>query len=420
MSKHIRKHRWIVGLIILSLLVFTTVLLAQKWAQTTQSNTTENLNGVWITATKNTDDPTHPSLKIYSVGNNGAIIYSENGTFWSAQTSGTANNLNAIWGSSATDIFAVGISGTIVHSANGTDWTLQRSGGNDLNAVWGSSATDVFAVGNIGTILHSDDHGSSWDSQTSGTTYNLNAVWGSSPTDVYAVGDHRTVLHYNGTAWTNQSSPALDNLKGIWGTSFCNIYSVGATGSGGAVMYHFDGSTWSSQDVGGSPYALNAVHGASIRDIFAMGNNGFVMKFDPEDSTAPSVYSSRPGLYDSDIPLNTTVSATFNAVMDPDTINTDTFTLVYYENQEAHQVTGTVSYSNNTATFIPSSDLSTAVTYTATLKAPDAEKGITGAKDNLGVPLSADYSWSFTPGSDPESDGGGGGSCFIAVSQPAR
>ncbi|HQG31323.1 MAG TPA: hypothetical protein PLA83_05290 [Deltaproteobacteria bacterium] len=47
------------------------------------------------------------------------------------------------------------------------------------------------------------------------------------------------------------------------------------------------------------------------------------------------------------------------------------------------------------------------------------KKGITGVKDSLGVPLGADYSWTFTIWSDPESDDDSGG-CFIAVSHPAR
>ena len=56
--------------------------------------------------------------------------------------------LNAIWGSSATDIFAVGDKGTIIHG-NGTSWTLMNSGTQvKLLGVWGTSGTDVYAVGN--------------------------------------------------------------------------------------------------------------------------------------------------------------------------------------------------------------------------------------------------------------------------------
>lgn len=460
MSKHIRKHRWILGLIILSLLVFTTVL-AQKWVQKTQSNTDEDLNGVWVSAVKNTNDPMLPTLKIYTVGNGGTIIYSENGTDWTAQTSNTPNNLNAVWGSSATnifavgdygtilhssnegttwttrtsntsnslnaiwgssttDIFAVGNYGTIVHSINGTDWVVQTSStAYNINGIWGSSATDVFAVGDYGTILHTSNSGTAWTAQTSGTSYSLNAVWGISSDNVYAVGDHGTVLHYNGTAWSGQSLGASITLNGIWGTSPCSIYAVGESG-GAAVIYHYDGSSWTRQDDGSSDYTLNAVHGASIRDIFTVGENGYIVSFDPEDATGPVVCSSQPGIYDV-VPVTAKPSATFNAVMDPTTITSETFTLIYYDGQDAHRVSGDISLSDNnsTVTFTPSSNLTEAVTYHATLKAPDAEKGITGVKDSLGVPLGADYSWTFTIWSDPESDDDSGG-CFIAVSHPAR
>lgn len=466
MRKHFRKHPWTLGFIILLVLMFATIVLAQKWAQVVLDPGVELLNGVWVTATPNTSSPLNPSLKIYAVGDNGTIIYSENGSTWDAQTSETIYDLNAVWGRSAIDIFTVGDTGTILHSTDGATWDLQPSGtGEDLNAVWGSSSTNVYAVGNQEIILSYDGDGT-WSPLHSGGAYNLRGVWGSSANDIFAVGDHGlifhyngttlspqyvgdddlnavwgtssdnvyavgesgTILHYNGTTWAAvQSVSTLYDFYGIWGTSPCNIYVAGKS-NGNAIAYHFDGSTWSLQDIGGTiPYPLTAVHGASIRDIYAVGGTvgtGIVMKFNPEASTAPIVCSSQPGLYDSNIPLTTTVSATFNAVMDPATIlEPGNFTLVYYENQEAHQVEGTLSFSNNssTLTFTPTSPFTdTKVqTYHATLKAPDAQHGITGVKDSLGVPLATDYTWSFTPGSDNwDSDSGGG--CFIEVSQTGR
>ena len=49
----------------------------------------------------------------------GDILHSANdGATWKTQTSGTANRLNGVWGSSSSDVFAVGLSGTILHSTN--------------------------------------------------------------------------------------------------------------------------------------------------------------------------------------------------------------------------------------------------------------------------------------------------------------
>jgi hypothetical protein len=88
---------------------------------------------------------------------------------------------------------------------SGTKW--------DLNAVWGSSGSDVFAVGDDGTtILHYD--GSSWSSMEKMGTWPakyLDAVWGSSGSDVFAVGKNGTILHYDGDYDSDGLGDAFDN-----------------------------------------------------------------------------------------------------------------------------------------------------------------------------------------------------------------
>src|SRR3990170_1075687 len=70
--------------------------------------------------------------------------------------------------------------------------------------------------------------------------------------------------------------------------------------------------------------------------------------------------------------------------MNSSTINTSTFTL----SSSGSSVSGTVSYSNKTATFTPSGNLSYSITYTA--------KITTGVKDIGGNAMSSNYTWSFT------------------------
>src|ERR1700674_3992045 len=83
---------------------------------------------------------------------------------------------------------------------------------------------------------------------------------------------------------------------------------------------------------------------------------------------------------------NTVVTAVFNKAMNPATINTTTFTLA----SSGGSVTGTVTYdpSSDTATFTPvAPGLAVSTTYTATIT--------TGAKDQFGNGLAADFTWSF-------------------------
>jgi hypothetical protein len=90
------------------------------------------------------------------------------GSHWTTFSSGlTANEAPvSIWGSSASNIWVVtGTSGApccgrILHY-NGTAWSVVPTdkqppldGTPNLNAIWGSSATDVWVVGTFGTILH--------------------------------------------------------------------------------------------------------------------------------------------------------------------------------------------------------------------------------------------------------------------------
>jgi len=85
--------------------------------------------------------------------------------------------------------------------------------------------------------------------------------------------------------------------------------------------------------------------------------------------------------------LNTTVTATFNTVMAPATINATTFTLT---GPSLTAVTGAVTYSGSTATFTPTASLAALTVYTGTIT--------TGATDPGGNALAANYVWTFTTG----------------------
>jgi hypothetical protein len=100
--------------------------------------------------------------------------------------------------------------------------------------------------------------------------------------------------------------------------------------------------------------------------------------------TPPVVNSTNPANAASGIVLNKQLTAIFSKTMDASTITTATFTLM----QGTTFVSGTVSYSGTTATYIPSSNLMANTTYTATIT--------TGAKDLAGNSLTANYVWSFT------------------------
>jgi hypothetical protein len=114
----------------------------------------------------------------------------------------------------------------------------------------------------------------------------------------------------------------------------------------------------------------------------------YVWTFSTGATLFPVVIATDPLNNATGVPLNKTITATFNMAMDPLTINATTFTV----KQGSTPVAGTVTYSNgNTAYFTPTLPLTLNAIYTATIT--------TGAGNTIGTPLSRNYVWSFTTGS---------------------
>jgi len=115
-----------------------------------------------------------------SVGDNGTILTSTDGTTWTSRTSGASNDLYGVTYLTGRTIrngtfVVVGDNGTILTSSDGTTWTSKTSGTTDnLTGVTYGNSTFV-VVGASGTILTSSD-ATTWTSRTSGTSYQLKGV----------------------------------------------------------------------------------------------------------------------------------------------------------------------------------------------------------------------------------------------------
>ncbi len=139
-------------------------------------------------------------------------------------------------------------------------------------------------------------------------------------------------------------------------------------------------TTWSC-DVSGLVAGSNVIT-ATATD--AAGNTGTATDTIVLDTAAPTVSSTSPADADTDVAVNTAVTATFSKAMDESTITTSSFTLA------GSAVSGAVTYNSGTktATFTPSANLTVSTTYTATLS--------TAIKDDAGNPLAEAEVWSFT------------------------
>ena len=101
------------------------------------------------------------------------------------------------------------------------------------------------------------------------------------------------------------------------------------------------------------------------------------------DTTAPTVVSISPINNATDVAITTTISAVFDEALDCATVNDANFLV-----NDGAAVIGTVSCSENTATFVPNASLSNNTIHAVSVT--------TGMKDLAGNALAANVDWSFT------------------------
>lgn len=278
------------------------------------------LRGVWGAAS---DD-------IWAVGDYGTIMHYDGLTWQLALRAGTltTQDFYAVYGVSATDIWAVGAAGTLAHY-DGKAWTLSPDSGAKtsqlLRGVWGSGPQDFWAVGNSGTILRYDRNG--WANASIMTPVPTNiyySIWGSAADDIWAVGTGGIIMRWNGTIWApapGSASVTTTTLYAIRGSARDNIWATGsgttriryngnawavdastgysatmaqalwvnqsgalALGSGtmGAASNRFDGSAWTTANVGFYS-AMYGAHGFSDSDVWTVGVLGALFHYDGQN-----------------------------------------------------------------------------------------------------------------------------------------
>ena len=126
----------------------------------------------------------------------------------------------------------------------------------------------------------------------------------------------------------------------------------------------------------------------SIRSVYGSADDPEVTAIEViPDQIAPSVTATTPANGSGDVPVASTVTATFSEAMSASTLTSSTFTLT---GPGGTTVPASVTYDSATATatLTPSSSLAYGTTYTAEIT--------TGAQASDGTPLSSPVSWSFT------------------------
>lgn len=175
-----------------------------------------------------------------AAGQNTTLLGRTGSVSWSSEYSGdNLGTLHGVWGSSESDVFAVGAGGAILHN-DGSGWSAMSSGIiKTLYGVCGSGPDNVYAVGDSGTILRYN--GTNWSAMTSPITVTLLGIWGNSSGEVYAVGEDGTMLLYQGSQWQSLETGVSEHLNDAWAAQSKEIYAVG---SGGSIIYGKKGFPW--------------------------------------------------------------------------------------------------------------------------------------------------------------------------------
>ncbi len=121
------------------------------------------------------------------------------------------------------------------------------------------------------------------------------------------------------------------------------------------------------------------------------------------DTTAPTVTSTTPASNATNVPLNSTISATFSEAMNSSTLSIDSF--IVTSSAGGGSIAGSVSYSGNTATFTPGFSLTADTVYTAQIT--------TGAEDLSGNALASTTTWNFTTTTNASSNSGPGNNALL-------
>ncbi|MDH7514699.1 MAG: YCF48-related protein [Bacteroidota bacterium] len=240
----------------------------------------------WVPLTRPTTEGinqvTSTGSGIYCVGDNGLIFFSTNGTTWTPQASNASSNLNDICFVDQQRGWCVGAGKTIRRTTDGgATWVAQTVFGPmaDLLGVFFLDAQHGWAAGTYGTVLMTTNGGNTWTrSAGTGTTQDLNKVVFLDAMNGYACGENGTILRSTdgGATWSALASGTTNGFEGMvaGGGTTTAVVLVGLEGeitrSSSAMVF---GSV-----VTGARAALNAVAGAVVNAVWAVGDAGTIVK----------------------------------------------------------------------------------------------------------------------------------------------
>ncbi len=282
----------------------------------------------------------------YAVGDGGAILGTTNGgSSWSTQATTVTTTLYSVACRSTSNCIAIGDNGVILNTSNGGGaWTnsgtstnawravacdpagLCQITGGSLYGITCPAANTCFRTGYSGAIS-ATTNGSTWTSQTSGTSASLYGISCTSASACTAVGSGGTIVGTTngGAAWSGQTSGVTTALYGVACPGASTCIAVGANGvilasSGGVAGTPSPTATpapsptaTSTPPPGGCPAASASL--AVVCLTYDPAHNGDVAaRTDPDGHTAHYAYDGYGNLISSSDPLNNTTTYQYDSI----------------------------------------------------------------------------------------------------------
>jgi len=216
------------------------------------------------------------ALYASNANGNGASSWDATQGLWDFVPESAGPSHRAVWGRNDT-LWFVGDAGVVTRKS-GSDWTLIDVGTTEnLRGVGGlTNGADIWAVGANSTVRRFHGDGSNLEVVTidTKTDLQLNDVWAASPDDVFIAGKLGVWWRLGGeTNWSYQDTGP--RVMALWGTSASNVFGVGNNG----LMMRFDGTSWTTLPVFTNAELFD-VEGRSPVDVFASGQSGTVLHYD--------------------------------------------------------------------------------------------------------------------------------------------
>jgi len=214
----------------------------------------------------------------------GVFLSTNNGTSWTAVSTGLTNTGVYALAVSGSNLFA-GTSGggVFLSTNNGTSWTAVNTGLINTNVfTLAVSGTNLFAGTFDGGVFISTDNGSNWNAANTGLTDTYVCVLAVRGSNLFVGtwGGGIFLSTDNGTNWTEVNT-GLTNTN-VWSLAFSGTNLFAGTYGGGVFLSTNNGTSWTEVNTGLTNTKVNAlaVSGSNLfagtygGGVFLSTNNG--------------------------------------------------------------------------------------------------------------------------------------------------